>query len=73
MNDATRRARLQAKPTRKLFPLWENRMNEGSALLSGGDGFPPWENRIEAARIIAVLEDAGIPSYVNEDGAENLN
>ena len=48
-------------------------MNEGSALLSGGDGFPPWENRIEAARIIAVLEDAVIPSYVNEDGAENLN
>ncbi|MBR3243401.1 MAG: DUF2007 domain-containing protein [Parasporobacterium sp.] len=26
----------------------------------------------EAARIVAVLEDAGIPSYVNEDGAGNL-
>lgn len=26
----------------------------------------------EAARIVAALRDAGIPSYVNEDGAGNL-
>ena len=26
----------------------------------------------EAARIVAVLQDAGIPSYVKEDGAGNI-